>query len=106
MLVCMLVVGLPLIAKDKKKGDKEEEEAKWDVSNPGGDWQTITIDTDETTWSAVDVSPEQCLSYAKSVARDWKEDGARNVRLMRVTCPDAVKRAYCEAEEVAERLGS
>ena len=37
----------------------EEEEEKWDVSNPPfDDWRTIEIDTEETTWSDVDVSPD------------------------------------------------
>jgi hypothetical protein len=36
----------------------EEKEEKWDVNNPPGDWKTITIDTEETTWSDVDVSPD------------------------------------------------
>ncbi|MDK2598256.1 amidohydrolase family protein [Pseudoalteromonas obscura] len=36
----------------------EESTAKWDVLNPPGEKQTITIDTNETTWSNVDVSPD------------------------------------------------
>ncbi len=45
--------------KGKKKGDNEESDSKkWDVNNPPGEWQTITIDTNETTWSDVDVSPD------------------------------------------------
>ncbi|MEE8277190.1 MAG: amidohydrolase family protein [Thermoanaerobaculia bacterium] len=39
-----------------EEGDDKEEE--WDVSHPPGDWRTITIDTEETTWSSVDVSPD------------------------------------------------
>ncbi len=31
---------------------------KWDVANPPGEWKEVTIDTDETTWSDVDVSPD------------------------------------------------
>ncbi|HXV75832.1 MAG TPA: amidohydrolase family protein, partial [Candidatus Polarisedimenticolaceae bacterium] len=30
----------------------------WDVNNPPGVWRTIGIDTEETTWSDVDVSPD------------------------------------------------
>lgn len=37
---------------------KDDHEDKWDVSSPPGDWKTITIDTTETTWSNVDVSPD------------------------------------------------
>lgn len=36
----------------------KEEAPKWDVSNPPGEWQDIKIDTDTTTWSFVDVSPD------------------------------------------------
>ena len=41
----------------KAKKEKSEEKPKWDVNAPPGDWSTITIDTDETTWSEVDISP-------------------------------------------------
>ncbi len=47
----LLVSGAPA---EVKKTDKPE----WDVSNPPGEWKTITIDTEETTWSGVDVSPD------------------------------------------------
>lgn len=30
----------------------------WDVNEPPGDWRTIVIDTTETTWSNVSVSPD------------------------------------------------
>ena len=61
-LIAMLATLAPL-AVDAKKKDKatdaeQDEEPKWDVSNPPGDWRTITIDTDETTWTSVDVSPD------------------------------------------------
>ena len=36
----------------------DQEAASWDVSNPPGPWRDITIDTETTTWSFVDVSPE------------------------------------------------
>ncbi|HXI04035.1 MAG TPA: amidohydrolase family protein [Candidatus Saccharimonadales bacterium] len=39
------------------EGGKDKKE-KWDVNNPPGDWKEIRIDTDQTTWSAVDVSPD------------------------------------------------
>jgi Tol biopolymer transport system component/imidazolonepropionase-like amidohydrolase len=43
-----------------KAGSKDEkkEEKKWDVANPPGTWTSIPIDTSETTWSDVDVSPD------------------------------------------------
>ena len=36
----------------------EESETPWEVSNPPGPWKEITIDTETTTWSFVDVSPD------------------------------------------------
>ena len=60
--LCLALAGmllpLSLLAKDKKAEAEEETEEKWDVSNPTGDWETLTIDTEETTWSNVDVSPD------------------------------------------------
>lgn len=38
--------------------DNGDEEEKWDVNDPPGEWKTISIDTEETTWSNVDVSPD------------------------------------------------
>ncbi|MFY8301020.1 amidohydrolase family protein [Pseudoalteromonas sp. SS15] len=40
------------VKTEAKKSDK------WDVLNPPGEKQTITIDTNETTWSNLDVSPD------------------------------------------------
>ncbi len=39
---------------------KKEDDAKWDVSKPPGDWgfHDVAIDTDEGTWMTVDVSPD------------------------------------------------
>lgn len=33
-------------------------EPTWDVAAPPGPWRTVVIDSDETTWSNVDVSPD------------------------------------------------
>ena len=38
--------------------EAEKEDETWDVNDPPGEWQTITIDTAETTWTHVDVSPD------------------------------------------------
>jgi Tol biopolymer transport system component/imidazolonepropionase-like amidohydrolase len=63
-LIALLTLLAPL-AVDAKKGKKakdddagKKEEEKWEVSNPPGEWVEITIDTEETTWSDVDVSPD------------------------------------------------
>jgi len=37
---------------------EEDESEDWSVSEPQGVWKTISIDTTETTWSNVDVSPD------------------------------------------------
>ena len=47
LIVGLLVVSLPFAAAGKK--DKDDEEAEWDVSNPPGKWETVSIDTTETT---------------------------------------------------------
>lgn len=45
-------------AKAKKAGKDKEEEKTWDVSAAAGYSATVKIDTTETTWSSVDVSPD------------------------------------------------
>ena len=58
-------VSLPAAAADKSadakaeaKADKKDENKEWDVLNPPGERQIIKLDTDETTWSSLDVSPD------------------------------------------------
>ena len=70
LLAALLTLGASLLgpadleARKKKKPAIQEEAASekddetWNVSEPPGEWQTITIDTEETTWSNVDVSPD------------------------------------------------
>jgi len=61
VLIAVACLGTAALAakKDKdKKGDDGEEQAKWDVSSPPGEWESVEIDTAETTWSSVDVSPD------------------------------------------------
>ncbi len=41
-----------------EQGKDAKEEAKWDVLNPPGGQRTVSIDTNETTWSNLDVSPD------------------------------------------------
>lgn len=56
-----LALLAPAAAEAKKKAPKppaEEEKAEWNVSEPPGEWRAVTIDTTETTWSSVDVSPD------------------------------------------------
>ncbi len=61
-ILAVLALSGPLLvagaagAEKSEEGKKEEE--KWDVNNPPGEWETVAIDTTETTWSSVDVSPD------------------------------------------------
>ncbi len=47
-VVMAAVLAAPVAAQDDA----------WDVANPPGDWRSIEIDTRETTWSNVTVSPD------------------------------------------------
>ncbi len=38
--------------------DEDADSEKWKVGEPPGEWRTISINTTETTWSNVDVSPD------------------------------------------------
>lgn len=61
-LVVLLAVSMGLAAAKKKEkeeeGKKDDKKPAWDVAAPPGDSSTVTIDTEETTWSSVDVSPD------------------------------------------------
>ena len=48
----------PITRADEAEKVDQEADEKWDVANPPGEWRTIPIDTTETTWSNVDVSPD------------------------------------------------
>ncbi len=52
------LLAAPVQAAKKEKGKEKDEEEKWSVSAPPGEWTSIAIDTEETTWSNVDVSPD------------------------------------------------
>ena len=45
-------------APKESKKDAKDEKPKWDVMQPPGEWSSITIDTTETTWTSLDVSPD------------------------------------------------
>ncbi len=58
--LCVLPVSAdesPEATSTKQEATKKDEK-KWDVNNPPGEETTISIDTQETTWSNVDVSPD------------------------------------------------
>ncbi|WP_440054752.1 amidohydrolase family protein [Pseudoalteromonas sp. T1lg65] len=51
----------PAVAGEQVATEAKQQERTtkdWDVLNPPGEKQTITIDTNETTWSNLDVSPD------------------------------------------------
>ena len=53
-LLCCLVLT-PVYSSDV---DQEEDDNEWDITQPQGDMQTITIDTTESTWSNLSVSED------------------------------------------------
>ncbi len=54
LVVTVVLQTAPVFAEGGEKGS----DCRWYVNKPPGEWQTITIDTTETTWSNVDVSPD------------------------------------------------
>lgn len=62
-LLAALLLSAPLLAEEapeapEAEDGKEGPHAEWSVTEPPGDWETITIDTEEVTWSDVDVHPD------------------------------------------------
>jgi Tol biopolymer transport system component/imidazolonepropionase-like amidohydrolase len=58
-LICFLISST-FYAQKKKDNDKEKEEPKWEVANPGQDfnYKTHSFTTNEGTWMNLDVSPD------------------------------------------------
>ncbi|MCB0467148.1 MAG: PD40 domain-containing protein [Aequorivita sp.] len=58
LLLCAFT--LTLTAQKKNKKDKEKEDPKWEVADPGKDfnYKTHSFTTDEGTWMNLDVSPD------------------------------------------------
>ncbi|NGX84827.1 amidohydrolase family protein [Aequorivita sp. KMM 9714] len=56
----IFTISLTLTAQKKKKKDSEKSETKWEVANPGKDfnYKTHSFTTDEGTWMNLDVSPD------------------------------------------------
>jgi Tol biopolymer transport system component/imidazolonepropionase-like amidohydrolase len=55
--IAPLLPALLLFSHAMAEAPDENDEA-WSVSEPPGEWRAITIDTRETSWSDVDVSPD------------------------------------------------
>ena len=58
-LLLSLLISTTFYAQKKEKKDKEKEEPKWEVANPGKDfnYKTHSFTTNEGTWMNLDVSP-------------------------------------------------
>ncbi len=50
--------GVPASSSAKAAKAAKAEAPKWEVGSPPGEAVTVTIETSETTWSSVDVSPD------------------------------------------------
>ena len=59
ILLSLLVLSITLSIQAQKKKDKKEEPPKWDVANPGDDfnYKPHSFTTNEGTWMNLDVSP-------------------------------------------------
>ena len=62
LFALLLSLGAPAVAQESETADagngSGEEDAEWSVSDAPGYDATVTIDTRETTWSEVTVSPD------------------------------------------------
>ena len=59
-LILSLAICTTFYAQKKDKKDKEKEEPKWEVANPGKDfnYKTHSFTTNEGTWMNLDISPD------------------------------------------------
>ncbi len=63
-VILIILLGFaPLVSaqttnKNNKTEKKDEKKKKWDVLNPPFNLKTVSIDTDEVTWSSLDVTPD------------------------------------------------
>src|SRR5690554_1789621 len=69
-LLC-LFISVSFYGQKKNKKDTEKEESKWEVANPGKDfnYKTHSFTTNEGTWMNLDVSPD-----GKTIAFDMLGD--------------------------------
>ncbi len=57
-IAALLGAVLPSYGEEGKKDDKKEtKEDKWEVLSPPFDLSTVSINTEQTTWSSLDVAP-------------------------------------------------
>ncbi|MDH3492320.1 MAG: amidohydrolase, partial [Acidobacteriota bacterium] len=55
-VLCLLLILTPIAGAQDSVDEKKEK--KWDVLNPPFPLKTVSIDTDKTTWSSLDVTPD------------------------------------------------
>ena len=77
LIKCVFVAVLALAGVNSVAAETDETAKGWSVSEPRGDWQTITIDTRAVSWSDVDVSPD-----GRHIAFVSDRDGAENLWIM------------------------
>src|SRR5688572_30044130 len=67
----LLLTSTVIFAQKKEQKDKEKEEPKWEVANPGKDfnYKTHSFTTTKGTWMNLDVSPD-----GKTIAFDMLGD--------------------------------
>ncbi len=53
-----LAAPCPTLSAETKTPDTKDEKPKWEVTAPPGKWVGVAIDTTETTWTNLDVSPD------------------------------------------------
>lgn len=54
----ILLCAAPLTFAQETPDEGKEKKAKWDVLNPPFPLSTVHIETDETTWSSLDITPD------------------------------------------------
>jgi Tol biopolymer transport system component/imidazolonepropionase-like amidohydrolase len=54
----VLILSLLFVCSAPFAEESKDDAEAWSVSEPPGEWQSITIDTREFSWSDVDVSPD------------------------------------------------
>ena len=54
----MILLLTPIVSAQEAAGKKPVPKKKWDVLNPPMELSTVSIDTDETTWSSLDIAPD------------------------------------------------
>ncbi len=57
-VVSLMLILAPIAAAQQPEDGSKEKAPKWDVLNPPFPMSTLNIDTDETTWSSLDVTPD------------------------------------------------